>query len=160
MNGQMTLPILPQSTANNGMGLDPMAVQLFNRTYRNPQTNGLRRLVGRQSQPLQVLHDIEAEQGIRNRHYVGLKSIPLANIRGTLNRADDFDAKFRPLKVTDKDRWSRVASMMMDGRDLGPIDVIQVGEDYYVKDGHHRVSVANAMDYGYLDAIVERWGEG
>jgi ParB-like chromosome segregation protein Spo0J len=40
---------------------------------------------------------------------------------------------------------------------LPPIEVIQIGEHYFVNDGHHRISVARALGIAYIDALVEVW---
>jgi hypothetical protein len=37
---------------------------------------------------------------------------------------------------------------------LPPVEVIRVGSDYFVRDGHHRISVAKAMHEQYIDAVV------
>jgi hypothetical protein len=41
------------------------------------------------------------------------------------------------------------------GTVLPPISVVQVGESYAVRDGHHRVSVARARGALTIDAAVE-----
>ncbi len=40
------------------------------------------------------------------------------------------------------------------GAAIPPIDVYQVGDLYFVKDGHHRVSIATAMGQRTIDAYV------
>ena len=54
-------------------------------------------------------------------------------------------------------RVSPGATAMLRRVDLPPVELIQVGDDYYVQDGHHRVSAARALGYGYVDAIVVVW---
>src|SRR3712207_7174126 len=39
-------------------------------------------------------------------------------------------------------RWKRVDLAFRTGRDLPPVVLYKLGEDYYVVDGNHRVSVA------------------
>jgi hypothetical protein len=40
---------------------------------------------------------------------------------------------------------------------LPPVDLIQLGDVYLVKDGHHRISVAKALGQEVIDAEVTVW---
>ena len=84
-----------------------------------------------------------------------VREIPLDAITGTLEpgRAREFDAEFRPVPRVRK-RWVRVWVAEQTGPGLGPIEVVQVGNEYAVRDGHHRVSVARARGAATIDAIV------
>jgi hypothetical protein len=84
-----------------------------------------------------------------------VREIPLDAITGTLEpgRAREFDSSFRPLPRMRK-RWLRVWVAEHSGPGLGPIEVVQVGDEYAIRDGHHRVSVAHARGAATIDAIV------
>ena len=56
-----------------------------------------------------------------------------------------------------RDRWVRVATAMIQGLALPPIDIIQVGDQFFVRDGHHRVSVARALGQVEIEAHVTVW---
>jgi hypothetical protein len=72
---------------------------------------------------------------------------------GTLNRHRDFDHKFRPLKSYLRDRWVNVyLTLQVEG--WSPIILHKVGNDYYVEDGHHRLSVARLLGMTYIQAKV------
>ena len=43
---------------------------------------------------------------------------------------------------------------MRRGDSLPPVDLVKVGEIYFVRDGHHRVSVARALGLNDIDAYV------
>ena len=43
------------------------------------------------------------------------------------------------------------------GRCLPPVALIQVGDHYFVRDGHHRISVARALGQLAIEATVEVW---
>jgi nucleotide-binding universal stress UspA family protein len=73
-----------------------------------------------------------------------LQEIPLDTIVGSVGRYKDFTRKFLPRFESDKERWARV-KMSVDSMGLQPIDVYQVGQVYFVLDGHHRVSVARQI---------------
>ena len=40
---------------------------------------------------------------------------------------------------------------------MPPVALIQVGDCYFVRDGHHRISVAKALGQKAIDATVEIW---
>jgi hypothetical protein len=84
-----------------------------------------------------------------------VREIPLDAITATLEpgRAREFDAEFRPLPRMRR-RWLRVWVAEHTGGGLGPISVVQVGETFAIRDGHHRVSVARARGAVTIDAIV------
>jgi hypothetical protein len=85
----------------------------------------------------------------------GLHEIPLDAIRGTTepNRAAHFDHEFRPAALTRR-RWQSIWLAFHRGATLPPISVIQVGDDYAIRDGHHRVSVAKALGALTIRAVV------
>jgi hypothetical protein len=85
----------------------------------------------------------------------GLHEIPLDAIRGTTepNRAAQFDHEFRPAALTRR-RWQSIWLAFHRGATLPPISVIQVGDDYAIRDGHHRVSVAKALGAPTISAVV------
>jgi hypothetical protein len=86
----------------------------------------------------------------------GIREIPIAAITGTLepSRARMFDRCFRPAARA-QTRWERVWLAEQDGAVLPPISVVEVGDGYAVRDGHHRVSVAKARGAVSIDATVD-----
>jgi hypothetical protein len=84
----------------------------------------------------------------------GAQDIPVNRVIGSEGRAKDFDASFLPLNPRLKERWARVEALMLRGVELPPIDVYRVGEIYFVKDGHNRVSVARRLGYETIRAYV------
>jgi hypothetical protein len=85
----------------------------------------------------------------------GPHEIPLDAIRGTTepNRAAQFDHEFRPAALT-RYRWQSIWLAFHRGATLPPISVIRVGDDYAIRDGHHRVSVAKALGALTIPAVV------
>lgn len=88
-----------------------------------------------------------------NRKLLGVKSIRVADIVGTLNRETDFDAQFRPLKKHTLNRWVN-AYLLHEQDGWSPIIVHKVRDEYFVEDGHHRVSVARARGMDFVDAKI------
>jgi hypothetical protein len=50
-----------------------------------------------------------------------------------------------------------VAKARLKGVTLPPVELIQVGDVYFVRDGHHRISVARAFGQEHVDAEVTVW---
>ena len=85
----------------------------------------------------------------------GVTEISLEAIAGTTepNRAAQFDQHFRPKPLT-RGRWQRVWIAARQGVTLPPISVVQIGDAYAIRDGHHRVSVAKALGALTITALV------
>src|ERR671926_2003482 len=84
----------------------------------------------------------------------GLQIVPLDAIVGTVDRAVDFDRGFRPTSARLRSRWERIAAAQRRGEALPPVSLYKVGDLYFVRDGHHRVSVAKSLARGDIDAYV------
>ena len=85
---------------------------------------------------------------------LGIRSIPLDSIVGSVDRTRDFDRKFRPTSARVRPRWERIALARRRGESFPPISVYRVGDAHFVRDGHHRVSVARAQGQDVIDAHV------
>jgi hypothetical protein len=85
----------------------------------------------------------------------GVREIAVDAISATVepNRAAQFDDEFRPTEPT-RARWQRVWLAEDRGVTLPPISVVQVGDRFAVRDGHHRVSVARARGAATISAVV------
>jgi hypothetical protein len=88
---------------------------------------------------------------------MGVQPVAIKKIRGSECKALDFDADFRPLTNHYRMRWLRVAAARLAREPLPPVTLIQVGEVFFVRDGHHRLSVARALGQRHIDARVLVW---
>lgn len=84
----------------------------------------------------------------------GLQEIPIDSIVGSVGRAKDFTRDFLPKRDSDVERWARVKAAVLDMKGWPPIEVYQIDEVYFVKDGNHRVSVARQLGTSTISAIV------
>jgi hypothetical protein len=89
------------------------------------------------------------------RRQTGLHAIPLDSIVGTAERAKmrTFDGRFRPVS-TSRRRWEGLWMAGRRGASLPPISVYRLGDEHFVRDGHHRVSVALSLGMAAIDAEV------
>jgi hypothetical protein len=85
---------------------------------------------------------------------LGQQLIPLDSIVGTVDRSREFDRDFRPKSPRVRERWQRINTAQRKGEAMPPIDVYRIGELHFVKDGHHRVSVARALGHKDINAYV------
>lgn len=98
--------------------------------------------------------EVVAELGRTGEVHKGLQVIPTDAIVGTVDRGKEFDRSFRPTSSQVRGRWERIAKAMRRGESLPPIEVYKVGDVYFVRDGHHRVSVARAQGIREIEALV------
>jgi len=85
---------------------------------------------------------------------LGVRTIALASIVGTVDRGRDFDREFRPTSARARTRFERIAEAQRRGVSMPPIDTYAIGELHFVRDGHHRVAVARAQGRDAIDAHV------
>ena len=129
----------------------------FLRVRRRQVMSRLARRVGREPGDVDVIlpyDEVVAALGYLEESYVGLRTVPLDSILGTVDRAKGFDRQFRPTTARVRARWERIANAVRRGEPMPPISLFQIGEVYFVRDGHHRVSVARALGRTDIDAYV------
>ena len=99
--------------------------------------------------------EVVAALGRRGEHDRGLQSISLDSIVGSVDRRrGEFDRQFRPTSSGVRSRWEDMAAARRRGKAMPPIDVFRIGDLHFVRDGHHRVSVARALGDTDIDANV------
>lgn len=98
--------------------------------------------------------EVVAALGRRGERPLGLQTIGLDSVVGTVDSRRDFDRRFRPTSGRVRERWERLALAQRRGEAIPPIDVYRVGDLHFVKDGHHRVSIALATGQRTIDAYV------
>ena len=98
--------------------------------------------------------EVVAALGRRGELRLGLQTIPIDSIVGSVDRGREFDRRFRPRSDRVRPRWERIAAAQRRGEGMPPIVVYRIGELHFVSDGHHRVSVARARGDREIDAYV------
>ena len=86
--------------------------------------------------------------------YRGVKTVPVEQIAGSLNRYHEFDSVFLPASDQLAARWQSVNRAFYQEISLPPVVLYKVGQVYFVVDGHHRVSVARQQGQIYIEAEV------
>ncbi|MGA8922434.1 MAG: ParB N-terminal domain-containing protein [Candidatus Dormiibacterota bacterium] len=128
---------------------DAARFRAFRRSVRSVLTGGARRLPS--------IAPLLRAAGTEGRAFGGVHEIPLERIVGSVApdaKTDDFDPAFLPVNRRLRQRWTRIYQAMVEGDELPPIDVYKVDDNYYVIDGHHRVSVARNLGRHTINARV------
>ena len=114
------------------------------------------RLKGRPGAKVAILpfEEVVDALGRRGERRLGLKSIPLDSIVGTVDRGREFDRGFRPTSSRPRGRFERIATAKRRGESMPPIRVYRIANAHFVEDGHHRVAVARAQSQPDIDAYV------
>jgi hypothetical protein len=132
--------------------------QAHDRFERAHQRAWLRRIWKRLThRSSQLLSLSDLAQNIKSSPYAGLRAVSVDAIRGPEGRLDDFDEVFNPLSDRTRDRWKGIFMARSQYSNLPPVELIQVGRVYFVRDGHHRISVARDLGGQAVDAEVTVW---
>ena len=141
---------------SNDMAARQQAVKMFDKAFGTAQRKRLFSSLMRGSRRMQHLTE---ETLPVNSRYVGTRVVSIDAIHGTESRGDEFDVDFLPLAEHIEQRWVSVATAIMRDITLPPVELLKIGSSYYVRDGHHRISVARAMGIKSIDAVVTEFTE-
>ena len=107
---------------------------------------------------LPSLYDLYPAATTAPRRAIGLRAVPIDQIVGTMRHPSQNTADFLPLRgLRGRNwlaRWQRINRAMNRLETLPPVELVQVGDDYYVADGHNRVAAARQAGGVDVDADV------
>jgi hypothetical protein len=117
--------------------------------------DAFRRARRRSSGTLTYLADDVGWAATCPRRRLGVQPIAVGSIVGTSDRhkAEAFDREFRPPEWS-RGRWTQMYGAAQRGSELPAISVYRVGDEHFLRDGHHRVSVARALGAHEIEAHV------
>lgn len=98
--------------------------------------------------------DALGEDGVVERR---VTDVPIVQVVGSAARSSDFDADFRPLSPNLVQRRERLAHHLAAGNEPPPVDLYQLGNLYFVADGHHRISVLRELGRQVVTARTVRY---
>ncbi|HEX8967264.1 MAG TPA: universal stress protein, partial [Chloroflexota bacterium] len=105
---------------------------------------------------LRCFHEDADHAGVLVQRDLGMRTIEVARIVGSVDRCLELGVDFRPplrhRRKHDEDRFNRVRRALEGGSPMPAIDVYKLGFGYYVLDGHHRVAVALEAGQVEIDA--------
>ncbi len=133
---------------------DSLAYDDFERAYhRSLWRKVIARLTGR-SNELLPFDQVREALPYRGQRDIGLQTVPLDKIVGSVGRYRDFDRAFLPTQRQTTERWVNIRRAHYRAVSLPPVELYKIGEVYFVKDGNHRISVARERKQVDIDAYV------
>src|ERR671917_943579 len=128
----------------------------FTRARRRARLRALGARLRREhtSNRLLSFDDLRRELAANNRRHRGTRVVEVNEIIGSVGRWKDFDRSFLPARASGGDRWKRIDRAFQRGEDMPPVELYEIGDSYFVVDGHHRVSVARYHEVPTLEASV------
>jgi hypothetical protein len=108
------------------------------------------------SQPAHLLsfEQVRHKLKILGQHYAGLQDIPIDKIAGSVGRYQEFNRAFLPTQDHIRERWKNIYEVAHGTGGFPPIDVYKIDGVYFVRDGHHRVSVLKELGATSVEATV------
>lgn len=154
-----TLHVPNQALQIQGLDLQlyHKADDLFNSLRHRASLKQLWYGLRRQESKLLDLASINDSCRIKAQFELGSQSVALDQIVGSASRSQDYDAEFRPLRAHLHQRWVKIAALRLMNVNLPAVELIQIGDAYFVVDGHHRISVARSLGQKFIDAQVVVW---
>jgi len=107
------------------------------------------------SNRLLSFEEVRRERSVaNNRLHRGTRVVEVDQIVGSVGRWGDFDRSFLPAQASVGHKWKRIDRAFQRGEDLPPVELYEIGDAYFVVDGHHRVSVARYHNVPTVEAAV------
>lgn len=125
----------------------------YARARRRALVGRLLAWVGKRCASLCAFEDARREHGAVSQRWLGRRTVQVGRVVGSVGRWRDFDSGFMPARAS-AGRWKRVDLAFRTGRDLPPVILYKLGDEYFVHDGNHRVSVARFEGVEMIDAEV------
>ena len=138
------------------MSLTEQVDKEFSVARRRARLHALRRRRGGAS-GTGKLRSFDEERGTRGAYggfRRGRSTVEVSRIVGSAGKHELFDDAFMPLRGASPDRWKRIDRAYRTGAELPPVTLLGLDGDYFVEDGHNRVSVARFHGAEWVDAEV------
>jgi hypothetical protein len=142
------------SSPTLGQTQTDQAVHLF---WQATKTGWLQRLWARITRRPTKLLELDVTlccQPVQNIHYAGIHPVNINCIKGTEGKSDIFDTDFYPVKEVTRSRWVSIAREKLREQELPPVELLDVDGVCYVRDGHHRISVARSLGQDFIEAEI------
>ena len=131
-----------------------MAAEQFHRARRQAAVESLLARLSGHSTDLLSYEEVADKLRVSGQSPGGLRQIPVSAIVGSVGRDQDFTRTVLPRNQSDEDRWVSVGAAAPVIGDLPPIECYKIGDNYFVLDGNHRVSIAKQQGVDYIDAYI------
>jgi len=126
----------------------------FNDAYRKRFWQSVKSWLTQHTNELLPFDEVRQALPMYGQHYIGLLSVNINQIVGSVSRYNDFDRAFLPRQTHTRERWETIDQFHLKDVILPPVELYRIGDIYFVKDGNHRVSVAREKGQVFMDAYV------
>ena len=124
---------------------------------------GLKKVLSNPDSPVEVDRDNPRNFSVRQEKEEAYEAIergtlmvPLEKIVGSVGRYHDFDNQFNTNTHNVDERLKAILKAMRIGKNLPPISLYQIKEDFFILDGHHRFRAARNLGWSHIQSrIVE-----
>jgi hypothetical protein len=106
---------------------------------------------------LQAFDTLKTELNLVNRRLKGRGEIPLNRIVGSAGKQELFTRSLMPLAARLRNRWIAIYNLALGPRGFPLVEVYQVGDSYFILDGHHRASVSCYLGNQVIEANIIEW---
>lgn len=130
------------------------ALHDFNQMLNRGTGHRLMNMVRRKSNQLLDFDTIRDSMQLASQHDMGIQTVSINDIVGSVGRTRDFDDDFHPISEDSRHRWCSVAAALYADKVLPPIELYKIEDQYFVIDGNHRVSVFKAFGQNFIEAHV------
>jgi hypothetical protein len=145
---------LTKNSSHPTAAFHQLALQDFAQAFRQAFWRDWLSRLTRKNNNLLPFEQARQQLSFKGQHHRGLYAVPVDKIIGSVNRYLDFDRAFFPRQIRTRDRWLSIDRAFYNDIALPPVELLKVGEIYFVSDGHHRVSVARMWGQEFIDASV------
>ena len=138
------------------MSLAEQVEREFSVARRRARLHAIRRRLGGSPGTGKLL-SFDEERGTRGAYggfRRGRSTVVVSRIVGSAGKHELFDDAFMPLRGASPERWKRIDRAYRTGAGLPPVTLLGIDGDYFVEDGHNRVSVARFHGAEWVDAEV------
>lgn len=127
----------------------------FNRARFKASLSDILAMVRNRPNELLSFEAVKRSLKIFGQNYLGVRSVRVDDIIGSATlRYHDFDRAFLPTQGFTESRWRKIDEAYYQAKNLPPVQLYKAGDVYFVRDGHHRVSVARDRGQEFIDAEV------
>jgi hypothetical protein len=109
---------------------------------------------GHQPENLLSFEQVRDKLKIRGQHYAGTQTIPIDKIVGSTGRYQEFNRAFLPTQEFIRERWKHIYEVAHSFEGFPAVEVYKIGDAYFVRDGHHRISVLKELGATSVEAVV------
>ena len=129
----------------------------FQRMHKRAVLDNVRSYFTQERNDLLLLDEVRRNVRLLSRSDAGIQTVMIENIVGSENRSKDFDRNWQPLKESHRERWMNIAMARTNDVGLPAVDLVKIGDAFFVRDGHHRISVASLYGQLEIEARLSEW---